>query len=99
MTRYVHPDYQTNGKFYVHVNVDNGGGIIIEGESSPFDTVIREYTVSCNPNVATPTATATWTAPTCSCGSRTWASIPWRWPHRVLAARTRFPNRRHGSSP
>jgi glucose/arabinose dehydrogenase len=50
-----HPDYQTNGKFYVHVNVDNGGGIIIEGEPSPFDTVIREYTVSANPDIANPT--------------------------------------------
>ena len=50
-----HPDYQTNGKFYVHVNVDNGGGTIIGGEPSPFDNVIREYTVSADANVANPT--------------------------------------------
>jgi glucose/arabinose dehydrogenase len=52
-----HPDYQTNGKFYVNVTVDAGGTVIIGGEPSPFDTFIREYTVSANPNVANPTPT------------------------------------------
>lgn len=45
-----HPDYQTNGKFYVNVTVDNGG------EFGIFDTRIREYTVSDgDPHVANPT--------------------------------------------
>ena len=42
-----HPDYQTNGKFYVNVTIDIGGGL-------PFWTFVREYTVSANPNVANP---------------------------------------------
>jgi glucose/arabinose dehydrogenase len=50
-----HPDYQTNGKFYVNVTVDAGGTVIIGGEPSPFDTYIREYTVSANPNIANTT--------------------------------------------
>jgi glucose/arabinose dehydrogenase len=40
-----HPDYQTNGKFYVNVTIDDGGG-------AAFSTHVREYTVSGNPNVA-----------------------------------------------
>ena len=39
-----HPDYQTNGKFYVNVTLNNG--------ITPFSTHVREYTVSGNPNVA-----------------------------------------------
>jgi glucose/arabinose dehydrogenase len=46
-----HPDYRTNGKFYVNVTVDNGGDTSL-GVTSPFSTHIREYTVSANPNVA-----------------------------------------------
>lgn len=49
-----HPDYQTNGKFYVNLTVDAGETVIIGGEASPFDTVIREYTASANPNIANP---------------------------------------------
>jgi hypothetical protein len=49
-----HPDYPTNGKFYVNVNIDNGGQNF-QGAISPFSTHIREYTVSANPNVANPT--------------------------------------------
>lgn len=40
-----HPGYQTNGKFYVNVTIDNGG-------TTPFSTHVREYTVSEDPNVA-----------------------------------------------
>lgn len=51
-----HPNYATNGKFYVHVTVDNGG-IRIDGQTSPFSSVIREYTRSAsNPNVADTTS-------------------------------------------
>jgi hypothetical protein len=39
----------------VNVTVDNDSGVVIAGEPSPFDTMIREYTVSANPNVANPT--------------------------------------------
>jgi glucose/arabinose dehydrogenase len=46
-----HPDYATNGKFYVNVTIDNGG-LVFQGATSPFSTRIREYTVSANPNVA-----------------------------------------------
>src|SRR5215211_1734437 len=46
-----HPDYGSNGKFYVNVTVDNGGQTF-EGATSPFSTYIREYTVSANPNIA-----------------------------------------------
>jgi glucose/arabinose dehydrogenase len=46
-----HPDYATNGKFYVNVTIDNGG-LVLEGAISPFSTRIRQYTVSANPNVA-----------------------------------------------
>jgi glucose/arabinose dehydrogenase len=51
-----HPDYQTNGKFYVNVTIDNGG-LEIEGATSPFSNYIRQYTVSENPNIANPTFT------------------------------------------
>ncbi|HLO41684.1 MAG TPA: PQQ-dependent sugar dehydrogenase, partial [Phycisphaerales bacterium] len=40
-----HPDYQTNGKFYVNYTAVAGGG----------DTVVAEYTVSANPDVANTT--------------------------------------------
>ena len=43
-----HPGYQTNGKFYVNVTLDDG----VAG--APFSTHVREYTVSENPNVANP---------------------------------------------
>jgi glucose/arabinose dehydrogenase len=46
-----HPDYATNGKFYVNVTIDNGGQTF-QGATSPFSTEIRQYTVSANPNVA-----------------------------------------------
>ncbi|MEX2172658.1 MAG: PQQ-dependent sugar dehydrogenase [Pirellulales bacterium] len=49
-----HPDYAANGKFYVYVTVDNGG-IMIDGQVSPFSSRIREYTVSADPNVANTT--------------------------------------------
>jgi hypothetical protein len=45
-----HPDYTNNGRFFVHVTVDNGG---IDG--SPFSSHIREYCVSTDPDVADPT--------------------------------------------
>ena len=51
-----HPDYATNGKFYVNVTIDNGGQVF-EGATSPFSTRIRQYTVSTNPNVANTTPT------------------------------------------
>lgn len=41
-----HPDYQTNGKFYVNVTVNDGGAGVATR------THIREYTVSSNPDVA-----------------------------------------------
>jgi len=51
-----HPDYATNGLFYVHVTVDNGG-VMIDGVTSPFSSHIREYAVSAAPDVANPAAT------------------------------------------
>ena len=51
-----HPDYASNGRFFVHVTVDNGG-IPIDGQTSPFSSHIREYTVSANPDVANATPT------------------------------------------
>ena len=39
-----HPDYANNGKFYVHVTVDNGG-IQIDNVTSLYSSRIREYTV------------------------------------------------------
>jgi glucose/arabinose dehydrogenase len=46
-----HPEYQTNGKFYVNVTLANGG-LSFQGASAGFSNYIREYTVSANPNVA-----------------------------------------------
>jgi glucose/arabinose dehydrogenase len=52
-----HPDYATNGLFYVHVTVDNGG-VVITGDVSPFSSHIREYSVSAgDPDQADPTPT------------------------------------------
>ena len=53
-----HPNYFKQGetgfgKFYVYVTVENGG-IPIDGETSPFTSRIREYSVTGNPNVADP---------------------------------------------
>lgn len=48
-----HPDYANNGKFYASLTVDNGGEIV-SGFTSPFSTVIREYTVSADENIANP---------------------------------------------
>lgn len=49
-----HPDFQTNGKFYVNVAVNHAGSApIVDGSVSEFKTVVREYTVSAeNPNLA-----------------------------------------------
>jgi hypothetical protein len=48
-----HPDYATNGKFYVYVTIDNGG---IDG--SPFSSHIRCYEVSAgDPDIADTTPT------------------------------------------
>ena len=51
-----HPNYFNEGetgfgKFYVYTTVENGG-IPIDGETSPFTSRIREYSVTANPNVA-----------------------------------------------
>ena len=47
-----HPNFATNGKFYVNVTIDNGNQVF-QDAVSPFSTHIREYTVSAgNPNVA-----------------------------------------------
>ena len=46
-----HPGYQTNGRFYVNVTLDNG--------VTPFSTHVREYTVSGNPNIADPASVRT----------------------------------------
>jgi len=55
-----HPDYATNGKFYVYVTVPNS----VSG--SPFSSSVREYTVSADdPNVANTTfkPIISWTQP------------------------------------
>ncbi len=60
-----HPEYATNGKFYVYVTVDNGG-LDFQGATSPFSSRIRQYTVSANnPNVAdsAPTEILSWIQP------------------------------------
>ena len=44
-----HPNYATNGKYYVYVTVDNGG-VGIDGVTSPFSSHVREYT---DPAIAT----------------------------------------------
>ncbi|HHY86255.1 MAG TPA: PQQ-dependent sugar dehydrogenase [Verrucomicrobia bacterium] len=47
-----HPGYQTNGRFYVNVTLDNG--------VTPFSTHVREYTVSAaNTNIADPASVRT----------------------------------------
>jgi hypothetical protein len=44
-----HPDFQTNGKFYVNVAVNHSGQApTVDTRSSPFKTVVREYTVDVN---------------------------------------------------
>ncbi len=52
-----HPDYATNGKFYVNVTMNNETPQTFLGANSPFSTRIRQYTVSANPNIANPAAT------------------------------------------
>jgi glucose/arabinose dehydrogenase len=47
-----HPDYATNGKFYVHLTVDPDGSQAPANENPSMVSQIREYTVSANPNVA-----------------------------------------------
>lgn len=56
-----HPDFQTNGKFYVNVAVNHTGTApIVDGSVSEFKTVVREYTVSPgNPNLANPASART----------------------------------------
>ena len=56
-----HPDFQTNGKFYVNVAVNHvGPAPTVDGSLSEFKTVVREYTVSPgNPNVADPASART----------------------------------------
>jgi hypothetical protein len=56
-----HPDFQTNGKFYVNVAVNHSGPApIVDGSVSEFKTVVREYTVSPgNPNFADPSSART----------------------------------------
>lgn len=41
-----HPDYQTNGKFYVYITANDAIG------GTFFSSYIREYTVSANPDIA-----------------------------------------------
>lgn len=59
-----HPDYPSNGRFFVYVNVDNGG-LVIDGVVSPFSSHIREYTVSVDPDIANPAPTeiVSWVQP------------------------------------
>lgn len=49
-----HPDFQTNGRFYVNVAVDHDGAPpTVDTRISPFKTQVREYTVDINdPNLA-----------------------------------------------
>lgn len=59
-----HPDFAVNRKLYVYVTVDNGG-IMIDGEISPFSSHIREY-VEVNPNRAdgfSPVEILSWVQP------------------------------------
>ncbi|MGI9456177.1 MAG: PQQ-dependent sugar dehydrogenase [Aeoliella sp.] len=47
-----HPDYETNGKFYVNVTIPNGG-LSFQNDSAGFSNHIREYSVSAgNANIA-----------------------------------------------
>ncbi len=51
-----HPNYQTNGKFYVHATIDPNDAN--PGNNNPFTSTIYEYTVSgSNPLVADPNST------------------------------------------
>ena len=43
-----HPDYQNNGRYFVNVAVENAD------TNSPFSQMIREYSVSANPDVSNP---------------------------------------------
>lgn len=52
---YSNPESPGFGKFYVNVTVNNPTPEVFEGANSPFSTLIREYTVSSNPNVANTT--------------------------------------------
>jgi hypothetical protein len=56
-----HPDFQTNGKFYVNVAANHvGAAPTVDGSVSEFKTVVREYTVSPgNPNLANPASART----------------------------------------
>lgn len=56
-----HPDFQTNGKFYVNVAVNHvGTPPTVDGSVSEFKTVVREYTVDPgNPNFANPASART----------------------------------------
>ena len=56
-----HPDFQTNGKFYVNVAANHvGPAPTVDGSVSEFKTVVREYTVSPgNPNLANPASART----------------------------------------
>ena len=49
-----HPDFQSNGKFYVNVAIDHTGPPpTVDFRTSPFKTVVREYTVNpADPNLA-----------------------------------------------
>ncbi|HEY4241783.1 MAG TPA: PQQ-dependent sugar dehydrogenase [Kofleriaceae bacterium] len=49
-----HPQYATNGKFYVWYTAINPGS---DGSGFPYADVLAQYTVSSDPDVATPTAT------------------------------------------
>ena len=53
-----HPDYQNNGRFFVNVAVDNGG-IPSDFGASPFSSMIREYAVSSNADLANASPTQT----------------------------------------
>jgi glucose/arabinose dehydrogenase len=46
-----HPNYASNGKFYVNVTIDNGNQVY-QGKISPYSVEIREYSVSADPNIA-----------------------------------------------
>lgn len=46
-----HPNYQTNGKFYVNVAINHTGPApVVDTRTSPFKTVLREYTVNLSNN-------------------------------------------------
>lgn len=60
-----HPDYESNGKFYVYLTVPNDV-TLPNGSPSPFSSQIREYTVSSNPYESNTTyrEILTWERPT-----------------------------------